>query len=184
MSKGFTLVELMVSITIMVVILGVVLFNSRGFDSSIVLTNLAYDVGLSVREAQSYGISVKGYNPTPNTPFAYPYGIHFDSSNPTQYVIFVDLNGDGVYTGNETIKTYTIKGAYKISNLCTLSGTTCTNATVLDITFLRPNPDAIITANGISATKYDAAQISVSAARVPGSVKNITVRLTGQISIQ
>ena len=189
---GFTLVELMVSITIMVIILGVVVVNFNNFDSSVVLTNLAFDIGLSIREAQSYGINVKGQSQT----FSYPYGVHFDTTNFTKYTIFVDVNGpdangkfgDGIWNqdnASEKIKTYTIKPGFKILSICTLSGITedCVNPTSADITFVRPNPDAkIITSNG--ASSVSAIEIKIAAIKSPTIIKTITIGTTGQISIK
>ena len=44
LNKGFTLVELLVTIVIFVIITGVVLINSNKFDNTILLDNLGYDV--------------------------------------------------------------------------------------------------------------------------------------------
>ena len=49
--SGFTLVELLVTITIFVILTGVVLVNSNSFDNSVLLNNFAYDVALTIKEA-------------------------------------------------------------------------------------------------------------------------------------
>jgi prepilin-type N-terminal cleavage/methylation domain-containing protein len=192
-TAGFTMVELMISIAIMVVILGVVMFNYRSFDSGIILTNLAFDVGLTIREAQSFGVSVKaGDTNSSDTSFTYPYGVHFDRSNKTQYTVFVDLNRNGLYDNGEIVKTYTLKGGYSISDLCTKNASTnaetCGNASTppntFDITFVRPNPDASIFVNTTGPSIPDAAEIKISPNQNPSAIKTITVRSTGQISVQ
>lgn len=200
--KGFTLTELLVSIAIMVFILALVLVNYRKFDSSIVLTNLAYDIGLSVRKAQSYGISVKGTNEVVANPnaFKYPYGIHFDTANPKSYIIFADMNDNGDGTlGNgsydcllgesdsscEKVEKYFLQGGYRIKELCSSAdGTTdnnCAAITVFDITFKRPNPDAKIYSN--IDIGNEAAVIKIHSAQSPDEFKRILIRTTGQISI-
>src|SRR3989344_9303934 len=53
--RGFTLIELLVVTGILVLISGLVLANNTRFGGAILLKNLAYDVGLSIREVQVYG---------------------------------------------------------------------------------------------------------------------------------
>jgi type II secretory pathway pseudopilin PulG len=198
-SKGFTLVELMVAIGITILILGIVLINYRKFDTGIVLTNLAYDVGLSIRKAQTYGISVRGTQIGGEQVFRYPYGIHFEAGtddNKKVYIIFVDLDEDGVYDCNaadpdncEKVESLNIQGAYRIKKLCTVDGNTETcspNAfTDLDITFTRPDPDATImrVSSGGAATEGSVAKIYLTSNKDVSTCKAIVVRATGQISV-
>jgi prepilin-type N-terminal cleavage/methylation domain-containing protein len=96
--SGFTILELMVVVAVMAIMTGILVSNRRGFNQSILLTNLAYDVAISIREAQVSGISVKGFTETLNsvtsTSFDRGYGIHFheDSVGSTiiRYAVFVD----------------------------------------------------------------------------------------------
>jgi len=88
----------MVIISIMAIMTGVLVSNRRGFNQSILLTSLAYDVAISIREAQVSGISVKGFTETlggnTTTSFDRGYGIHLheDSVGSTivRYSVFVD----------------------------------------------------------------------------------------------
>ena len=57
--RGFTLIELLVVVAIIVVITGLILANSNKFGGQTMLQNLSYDIALSLREAQVYGISVR-----------------------------------------------------------------------------------------------------------------------------
>jgi hypothetical protein len=185
---GFTLVELMVAVGVMILILSVILVNYNKFDSGIVLTNLAYDIGLSVRKAQTYGISVKGRELGTSGDFGYPYGIHFDTAVAKQYKIFIDLNRDGDYdaggVGEEAIETFNIQGTYLIKDLC-LENTPvndCTSPNTLDITFTRPNPDATVRINNTTPSDKPAI-IKVVSIKDETTYKSIIVRSTGQISV-
>lgn len=185
--QGFTLVELLVSIGIFTVITAVAVFNHAQFNGTVLLTNLTYEIALSVRQAQFYGITVRQSSADP-TKFDSGYGIHFDLSTPTTYLLFEDgKNGNpqnhvynaGLGTSTtEALEYFSIQRGNKISKLC-LAGD-CSK-TVADISFIRPNPDTYITAGGIASTYYTKAEICVSS---PQSMKRkIVVESTGQISV-
>lgn len=177
--KGFTLVELLVTITIFVIITGVVLFSQSRFDSTIFLTNSAYDTALALRQAQTYGVNIKNFvtvegNKTINN-FT-PYGVHFDINNPTSFILFSDLdatieNGkvvsDGVFDGEGNglevsvstcvtedgcVNRYNLQRGNRIIDLCVsadLANWSCylnnDEVSRVDVSFVRPNPNAIIT---------------------------------------
>src|ERR1700722_20139604 len=108
--SGFTLIELLVVITIMTIITSIAVFSNAQFNSSIVLSNLAYEIALSVREAQDYGISV--HSSLSSSPacsageggescFNNVYGVDFNTNTPSQYILFSNagsLQGNGTYT--------------------------------------------------------------------------------------
>lgn len=87
--RGFTLIEMLVVLAIMGVILSVTVNGQRAFDSSVVLSNTAYDVALSIRQAQTYGVSgrvAKGKQTTST----YGYGVDVQSFPTDKYVLFAD----------------------------------------------------------------------------------------------
>lgn len=97
-NRGVTLIELMVVISIFLILTGLVLYNSRQFDSSVSLQNLADDIALSVRKAQIYAVGVRGVN----TDFSKGYGIHFTidddfssyKGNYKSFIIFADMHNN------------------------------------------------------------------------------------------
>lgn len=105
-SQGFTLVEMLVVIIIITILLLVILLNYRDINSKSVLKNIAYEVGLTIREAQSYGLGVKKYaagggDITPGGglgSFNKPYGVHFNSgaSEEKFLYLFIDENDSGL----------------------------------------------------------------------------------------
>lgn len=76
--KGMTLIELLVALVIFSIITGIVLFNYGDFNASLTMQNLADDIALTVRRAQSYAIGVRGRSGD----FNIGYGVYFDI---TQY---------------------------------------------------------------------------------------------------
>jgi len=75
--KGMTLVELLVVLSIFALITGLIMFDYGSFKSATSTQNLANDIALSVRKAQSYAIGVRGVGAT----FQYGHGIHFTTDN-------------------------------------------------------------------------------------------------------
>jgi prepilin-type N-terminal cleavage/methylation domain-containing protein len=173
--QGFTLIEMLVVLVIFSILTGVVLIGQSKFNSSILLTNLAYDTALTLRQAQNYGINVKEFTNENLTKFV-PYGVHFETgTNDKSFILFAELDytssnstGDGMYhtdnwqardpvvnasscqTVNGCVNRYSIKRGNYISDIC-IDGTDITNGecgkTELDIVFQRPNPDAYIRVN-------------------------------------
>jgi len=149
-SRGFTMIELIVSVAIFAFMTALVIARYGSFNQGTLITNLAYDTALTIRTAQSYGLSVKSVDSNTNT-FSASYGVHFDMSTPTQYVLFADKDNSGTYDSSEAITTYTLTSGGKISAICLGStysadcsgGTNVTGNNTLDITYKRPNPDSI-----------------------------------------
>lgn len=201
-SAGFTLIELLAVTAIIVIISAVVLANNNRFGGAVILENFTYDVALSLRQAQVYGISVARFG-TGTSQFDYAYGMHFDLSSPTTYILFADTVGSGVYSSaiqpTEVVATTDIRQGFFISDLCytsTSQSEECNSAnpgsvTTLDIVFKRPEPDAYIAVNGLatftngvpSASQPNRqARIVLKSPR--GDVRSVIVDVAGQISVK
>ncbi len=98
-SRGFTLYELLISIAIVSIIAGIVLYNHKRFETDVEITNVAYRLALEVRQAQVYSVSVRPFGGTPNQPnFQVLYGLHFNKDVDNSLIFYADTNEDGVYT--------------------------------------------------------------------------------------
>lgn len=200
-SSGFSILELVISIGIFLIVTSIVLVSQHRFGGNILITNLAYDVALSVRQAQVYGISVKESLPED---FQKRYGIHFGPSS--YYVIFVDLNEDGRYDtlangsngcvknppqghSPECVSFFKIERGNFISRFCG-DPDNCTDSgdqskiDSLDIVFKRPNPEPDIATfrGGVIVTNPGNASITVSSPQ--GLQKTINVFGSGQVSVR
>ena len=190
---GFTLLELMVVGAIFALLSAIVLANNSRFGNVIVLQNLAHDIGLTIREAQIYGISVKRCDSTKVTgcttanQFKLAYGMHF-TENAATYELFADLDANGAYSPGETIKGMTIAGGYRVSDICILTdsaGADACTVTELNVVFLRPEPDACINGafvNGACLSANVRGKIVVASNRDDRAT--IIVERSGQISVQ
>ena len=177
--KGFTLVELMVTTSIFVFITALMIVKYGSFNQGTLLTNLAYDVALTIRTAQTYGLSVQRKDS--NLEFKYAYGVNFDTNTlyNKQIILFIDSVIDGNYSNStELVSTYNIKRGAKIAGFCTVTCSVPNTTGYVNISFLRPNPDAVIHVNG-STNNESYLKIFVQA--TDGSMRSVTVRQTGQI---
>jgi len=199
------MLELVVSIAIMLGIVAVVLTNQNTYTEGASLKNLANNIGLSLRQAQIYGISVKAL---PNTEdFTSAYGIDFNltsgTGNNAMYLFFADRGvQDGYYnyTGNwtdcptggtsECLQKMTTSTGNIISSLCPIdsndSPICSAGVTRANITFLRPEMSANIALFGagggqISVSLYRGVEINL--ASVSGGTRSVRVYNTGQISV-
>jgi prepilin-type N-terminal cleavage/methylation domain-containing protein len=190
--KGFTILELVISIAIFAIMSALLLARYGTFNQGILLDNLAYDIALTIRNAQSYGLNVRSSSRTANL-FDKPYGVHFDINDPTHFIFFVDTGGYGVYNPNidldndgnpdQILSKTTITRGSKISALCVNGCSAGTPVTSVDITFKRPDPNAIIKINGRTDIYNSDTDITIMA--VDGqTIKRITVRSTGQVTVE
>ena len=195
--KGFTLIELMVTVTIMMIMTSVVLFDYNTFNDSSVLNNLAYDMSLTIRQAQVYGTAVRenGNGTSAGSPitvgsvnnFVSSYGVHFDHNNPNSFTLFTaDITG--TYDPANVLQTYQFQRGIKISQLC--ASYPCLDATTLgtiDIVFKRPDPEANITASvdGTASVGQVVSSANIVLQNGNGAIsKSVVVYSTGQISVK
>lgn len=196
LKRGFTLIEMVVTIGIFVIITTLLLANQKKFSTNIEVTNLAYDVALSVRQAQTYGLAVKNSGIGVSN-FKSAYGIHFDTATPNTYIVFFDrdIAACGSNTANEydadmdndpnckeTSQIYTIKNGFSISDMCNDADCSIVGNKAMDIVFIRPNPEAHMKMYGaVNATPSDA-RIKIQSEA--GKVKMIRILKSGQISVE
>ncbi len=192
-NKGFTLVELIVSLAIFAFMTAFLVAKYGTFNQGVLLTNLAYDVAITIRSAQTYGLNVQGTSASGSTLFIYPYGVHFDKGS-SQFILYTDLKDncvgtamcgyDSSYLPDEKVNVYKMKPGNMVKDVCvgTGPGAGCaaiTSGTSFDVAFKRPNPDAALLNNGTASTY---AEITLSSS--DGSLKKVILRSTGQVAVQ
>ena len=194
-TRGFTFIELMVSTAIIVTLGSVVLYNYGTFNDNLALSSAGQEMAIAIRQAQIYALNVKE-SKTSSGQFSYAYGIYFHpTNNPTDYYIFIDSNGDKIYTvGNgcggavtECIEHIALRDGVVISAFGANSGCGSLNpARHLDITFLRPSTDADINffRNNGTIVCGSNQNGTITLTSLKGKNLVITVENTGQIYVQ
>lgn len=178
-SRGFTLVELLVSIGLMMVMTGAVLANYRTFDTNAKFANASEDIVLAFRQAQVYGVGTKGNAGSCGTSvFTCPYGVYF-LSGASNIIVFADVNGNQIYDAGDTaVETIKWENPISISRLL-CDGVDCSPSNA-GATFKRPNPDAVIkNSSGTYATLSVILKDTNS-----GKTATTTITNAGQISLQ
>jgi hypothetical protein len=203
---------MMVVLAIIVIVTVIALMGQDSFNRSILLTDTAYTIAFSVREAQGLGLSSRV---TGGGVANAGYGIYLSSATPNAYIFFSDTipsapgndlggacpghtqtSGPDVHPGNclydsgELIRTYTLNRGYQIYRFCgtTNSGNTTecsgTDFDSMYITFMRPSTDSVI----FSRNGGDAPELLTSAKiylRSPNgnAERCILVSKVGQIAV-
>jgi prepilin-type N-terminal cleavage/methylation domain-containing protein len=168
--KGFTLVELMVSITVMLIIIGITLSGGPQSISRVKLADDVYRSELMLREIQLQGSAVNSLNGVFGGA-----GVFFDRATSTEILKFkdkVDISllkaigtGNGLYDSNnsEVSDVFMLATKNKIVRLCVATSSpenfSCNSdnlpiVNTLTVSFSRPKQTAHIYINGATTTDF------------------------------
>ncbi len=143
-TKGFTLVELMISLGIIVAISGITLFQYRTYSNKTTIRGLTHEVALGLREAQVNATNGKEFAPGTNE-FRLQYGIHFvkgAAGAASTFNMYADRNRDNILltTGaaatNELLAQNTLRKGYSFS--------ICVKNNEADVACVTPAPTQLV----------------------------------------
>ncbi|MFT5849695.1 MAG: prepilin-type N-terminal cleavage/methylation domain-containing protein [Patiriisocius sp.] len=189
---GFSLIELMVTITIMVIVTGAVMVNYSSFNSTTLLRSQAFELALDIKESQSFGIS------TQNTGGDYraAYGIYVDRDNDTYALFQDDSSGTDLRydSGEEIGVPFTLDNRFQIGQICVQvasAGSPSCTARQLSVSFKRPDFDThyAYTSNASPSNLANVgiileyAEIYIQSAADPSFERIVTVYPSGQVSV-
>src|SRR3989344_5656543 len=202
-SMGFTLVEMLVVISIFTIITGVTMANLPAFRDKTTLDLIAQEIAITIRQAQVYGIGTREAE-SAGLEFT-SYGIYFDPNNSSGsgldkkslYLYADKKNPESSPAGvvgfsdddGSVVEEFVIRGGAEITQLLSCSGTPCTfppavnatNLSTLDIFFQRFYPDAKFV-DIVPAPNY--IKIVIQSTRDVNNKREIEVWSTGQISVK
>ncbi|MDD4902586.1 MAG: prepilin-type N-terminal cleavage/methylation domain-containing protein [Patescibacteria group bacterium] len=139
-NEGFTLLELLISLSIITMMIALFLANYNAGIRSNELSIAAQQIVSDTHSAQNKALGSTIYN----TKFPDGgWGVHFDTSAGS-YKVFADSNGDKIYNSSpddEALvayggQTFSLPANVIISSIVTKNG----NQSALDVTFLPPDP--------------------------------------------
>ncbi len=206
-SAAFTIIELIVVVGIFGIIMSVALANQQELNSSLLISNLGYEIGLIVRETQAYGIGVRAQSGVSSvSDFQGSFGVHIALVGPSKtadkIIVFKDKNNDGEYTTSADPAAEELFSIYQFQNqrgnkiiaLCAdLSEMPCrvdggNSRDELNIIFKRPNPEASFNAIEQDQSTLDKglpgpAVIVINTA-AGKNCRAVIIEATGQIRIE
>ena len=168
--RGFSLIEFVVGISIIAMISSLFLANYHGTKKRSELIMSAQKLASDIRFAQNYSLGLKKFDS--DAPKG-GWGIHFSVLDPENYIVFADVNGDGICNQlTEEYETISLPAGVKINDIIIGSGSSA------DISFEPPDP--IIWIIDSSGSNNNLVQIELSDGE---SVKTIEVNFLGLIDV-
>lgn len=201
-SRGFTLTELLVSIAIMTIILGITMSGGPQAIMRLSLADNAYQAELLLREAQLQGSAINSLDNKYGGA-----GIFFSLDAPSKVLKFRDKVdpsvvraigiGDGLYNTSpedEQDTTFSFINGHRVGKLCVATSTSalmCNTANnpairTLTVSFNRPKQIAHIYVNGVvvPGTEYVTGCVQFDSIKSPtiGYVRSIFIYKSGMIT--
>jgi type II secretory pathway pseudopilin PulG len=194
-TRGFGLVELMVSISIMMILTTIIIVRQSSFNGAVLLRSQAYEIAFTLRRAQLLAVSGNNRGVADVTTSIQQYGVYFDTDAPNTYILFHDLNANGQWDGApidaQVGAPGTIDKRFEIRAISDGNGVDIAGGGVhtgYSVTFIRPNFDAKFQNTiGSSYDSFNAVYIYLAQVNKvgdePGTVRRVEISKTGQISV-
>lgn len=155
--KGFTLLEVLVSIGIISVLSAVVLINQSNATNKVAISNAVNQFSVFARQAQVFGVGVRVADDGGGGTFDISYGVAGEIGN-DYLILFADKNGNGVYDGTsacvvgsaqECLEKITFQVGVIIDDICGQIGasTHCKSTSATDgfsVVYTRPSPEGTL----------------------------------------
>lgn len=208
-TAGFTLVELLVVLSIIVIVTTITLTSQGTFNKTLILANTAYDIALSFRSAETYGLGSRVLGTARNA----GYGLHFDRAAPGNFTLFADIypvpssssechpasdpSSPAAQSGNcsydsiqgERVTDYALGNRITIGDFCAYGAGSwsCANSrdyslSSMDVVFARPNPDPFISVNGAYGTPYQMTAACITVVSPHGGSRYVSISASGAIT--
>ena len=185
--SGFTLIEVILVVGIVIVIASITLANFPEFNERIGIEQEAGKFVLAARKAQSYALGVREFQI--GSKIFPPYGVSATINDRIHFTVFGDTNLSNRFENflGESVEVFTVSPRVEIHEICgnyqSIPPGPC-NLTTADIVYIRPAPSIVLTGvvGGIPLSYND---IKVVFTTLDGSIrKDVVIWSTGQISIE
>lgn len=180
---GFGIIELLVSISIMVIISSVIMVQQKSFNSAVLLRSQAYSIALEARQIQLSAVSVSGEAGD----FRSLLGLHFDTGSNQEYKIFKDADNDKYYDATEMFgKQGKLDKRFEIRDIRAVGDSITGNA--VSVVFERPNFDARFVDSSGELTNASSIEIDIGQKNgqlgTNDTIRTVEITSTGQIAVQ
>ena len=146
---GISLIEVLITISMVTILLGVAFWGYRERSMELVLKHSALELVANLEQTREMAMSARMVTGGTERP-AGGYGIRFEKDS-QNYIIFIDNNTDKDYDAGEEIQALSLKQGISIKLLSPLDPND-----VVDVVFIPPSPDVYI--NG---SDTDSAEITI-----------------------
>ena len=170
-SKGFSLIEVIAVLAIIVIITGIVIFNIGTERQNSALLRSAQNLSLNLRRTQSFALSSKTYKTT-GVPCG--WGVHFNEASSTSYIIFADLASAQDCSDEDFIRASNSSEDFEVTNLEAGITINSLSNNLSDVVFTPPDPTVKFTP--------DQTSVSVVLINKNGATRAININKTGFIS--
>ncbi len=160
---GFTLVELLVVISIFTIITTALVINQGRWNQRLALKTASIEIGLILRQAQINSLAVReDFAGSGTDKFNVAYGVYFDSNVETSYIYFADRDGDSLYDSGEELSVVPLKNRIVLDRLCGVVGNSqyCTNSGLSKVVILFRRPESKATIRFLNAAGNDIASVN------------------------
>lgn len=193
-NKAFTLVELIVVMTIATIMTTVFVVQQSKWSDQLAVDTQAYELALMIRQAQIYSLGVREYTAGAGDKFNVVYGVYFntETAEKNKYTFFVDKNRNYILDTSEEIETKMLTRNIEIDRLCGLDNNgneKCSpqaGIRKVSVIFYRPEPRAVVKfinpADNTQDQVYPPTKIFLKSTN-SGREAYIKVEASGQISV-
>ncbi len=98
--RGFTMVEMLVSLGIILIITSIVLLGQNSFNKNLVLVDTAYTVAFTLRQAQTLALSSRKVGTIQNA----GYGTHFANGSMIPFPVRLVMVSQGSVRGTQRLQ--------------------------------------------------------------------------------
>ena len=182
MRPGFTLIEMLVVMSIIVIMTAFVSINWRSSGEALALNRSAHKVARDMRAVSELALSSRSFTDAGCASFS-GYGIHMDSSASTKtcYLIYAECNGSEAYQGPDCDSTSGMSPDKQIRIFELEKGVRIKSISPnpqFSVLFIPPDPQIII-----KPGVFTQAQVILESINNPANTRTITVTKKGVIDI-
>ncbi len=174
-SKGFTLIELVVVVMIITLLSTVILAGIQTNRAPRALKSAVQELAVNIRKAQSMAISTQRVGE--EVPCG--YGLYFDKTNPTSYILFAETDSDPDCANINRLYNGPSERVRIIKFSSSLVEIASTEPDPFSIFFIPPDPETSINYPSVVSE----ATITLKA-KGDLSVKRVRVNIAGRVEIE